>query len=144
MSLHTMSVIESPRTRVRRSLRFQLYSKLILGEILKRVCVRCGNSLRLSDIVPVGPFKCRNCGAELQVSEAYAPVAFWAGILLSVMMLVAIGLRGAYLIVASLLAAYPVTYLGANYLKYVVPPKIESYLPKDATLDLSGRKHGPK
>lgn len=48
------------------------------------------------------------------------------------------GLRGLHLVYALLLALYPTVYLEVNYLKYVITPKIQIYLPEDATLNLRG------
>jgi len=57
-------------------------------------------------------------------------------ILLSVFAPAGLGLRGLDLLLAALVALVPVVYLASNLLKYVIPPRIEIYLPEDATLRL--------
>jgi|SRR5690348_14289325 hypothetical protein len=53
----------------------------------------------------------------------------------------ALGFRGLHLLYAILLAWLPIQYIAINFLKFVIPPKIEIYLPKDATLHL---RNGPR
>jgi hypothetical protein len=99
-------------------------------------CPVCGEPLALKSVVPVRPFPCSNCGAQLQESESYVQWTGWGSLLFVAAVFLASGLRGLYLVLAMLLAFYPTLYLDANYLKYIITPKIQIYLPKDATLNL--------
>jgi hypothetical protein len=65
----------------------------------------------------------------------------WGSLLAPALVFAAIGLRGLYLVCAVLIAFVPVLYVTVNFLKYLIPPKIEIYLPKDATLRL---RDGPR
>lgn len=103
-----------------------------------RTCVKCGASLRYSEIMPAGPFPCRVCHAQLQASESYTQWTGWGSILVATLVFAALGFRGLYLLCAVLVASVPVVYVAANFLKYLIPPKIETYLPKNTTLDLRG------
>jgi hypothetical protein len=68
-------------------------------------------------------------------------MSFWGSILLVTAVLVVLGLRGLSLLYAVLLAIVPVLYIEVNFLKYLIPPRIEIYLPEDATLRLRGGPH---
>jgi hypothetical protein len=48
----------------------------------------------------------------------------------------ALGFRGLHLLSAVLVASVPVLYLEVMFMKYLIPPKIEIYVPKDSTLRL--------
>jgi hypothetical protein len=63
-------------------------------------------------------------------------MAFYGGLLFSGLVLIAFGFRGVHLFYGVLLTAVPVVYLGANFLKYLIPPGIELYLPDDNILQL--------
>jgi hypothetical protein len=51
------------------------------------------------------------------------------------MVFAALGFRGPSLFHALLLAAIPVMFLNANFIKYVIPPKIDLFMP-DTSLRL--------
>ena len=99
-----------------------------------RTCVECGANLKYSDIRPAGPFRCPTCNTLLQAPESYVQWGFWGGISLVAFVLAALGFRGLHLLSAVLFASVPVLYLEVLFLKYLIPPKIETYLPRDATL----------
>jgi hypothetical protein len=88
------------------------------------------------DIKLVGPFPCAVCHTLLQAQEFYAPLAFWGAILLISCLLAGVGFRGLALLGVAALVAYPAAYVGVNYVKYLIPPRVEVYLPKNAELDL--------
>jgi hypothetical protein len=48
----------------------------------------------------------------------------------------ALGVRSLYLVLAVILAWFPTVYVVVMYIKHIIRPKIEIYLPKDATLRL--------
>lgn len=106
-----------------------------------RACVKCGAVLNYRSIVTAGPFPCPVCGTRLQASEAYGQWTGWGGVLVSALVFAAMGLRGLRLVCAVLVAFVPVLFVTVNYLKYLIPPKIEIYLPEDATLNL---RDGPR
>jgi hypothetical protein len=101
-----------------------------------RRCPICGARLTYRDIKLVGSFPCAACHTQLQAQEFYAPLAFWGSILLVSCLLAAVGFRGLALLGVAALAAYPAAYVGVNCIKYLIPPKVEVYLPKHADLDL--------
>jgi hypothetical protein len=102
----------------------------------ERRCVKCGRLLRYREIRVVGPFPCSGCQTQLQAVETYIQVAAWGGVLLSVVAFYIAGLRDLRLICAVLLTFVPIVFVSGNFLKYLVPPRIERYLPKDTTLRL--------
>lgn len=83
-----------------------------------------------------GGFTCPTCSARLQEGESYAQWTVWGSVLLVGLVFIASGLRGLHLAYAMLLAVYPILFVSANFLKYIITPKIQIYLPKDATLNL--------
>jgi hypothetical protein len=87
-----------------------------------------------------GGFTCPNCSARLQEGESYAQWTVWGSVVLVGLILIASGLRGLHLLYAMLLAIYPILFVSANYMKYLVTPKVEVYLPKDATLNLRDQR----
>jgi hypothetical protein len=104
-------------------------------------CIKCGAALGYDDILAAGPFSCPQCHTRLQAPDSYGHITGFGSILVTVVALAAWGFRGFHLLYASLIALVPVVYLAINLVKYVVPPKIEFYLPEDATLDLRDRSH---
>jgi len=101
----------------------------------KRKCTHCGTSLTLTDIRAVGPFPCPTCKTLLVASEYYPLVTLLVSVALVTAVFGLLGFRGSTLIRASLLAFVPVLFLSANFFKYLIPPKIETYMP-DTTLHL--------
>lgn len=102
-------------------------------------CVHCGVLLRPSDILPAGRFPCPACGGQLQASSSYG---FWialGNLLFSAAILSTVGVRGLRLLYGVLLAWIPVQYFAINFLKYLIPPRIELGLQKDTTLNLRDR-----
>jgi uncharacterized paraquat-inducible protein A len=104
-------------------------------------CIRCGAPLRTRDIKVAGPFSCPACQARLQARESYAQWSFWGSMVTVTALLFIFGFRGLSLLYALLLAAIPTLYVEVNFLKYLIPPRIEDYLPEDATLRLRNGPH---
>jgi len=99
-------------------------------------CVKCGAMLAPREILAAGPFPCPTCHTQLQAPESYGLWVGYGSALLDSLVFWALGVRSLYLVPAVLLAWFPTVYLAVDLLKYVIPPKIEIYLPKDATLRL--------
>ena len=99
-------------------------------------CVKCGAALTRKEILAAGPFPCPTCHTQLQAPESYGLWVGYGSALLDGLLFWALGVRNLYLVPAVLLAWFPTVYLAVNLLKYVIPQKIEIYLPKDATLRL--------
>ena len=72
----------------------------------------------------------------LQAADYYAQLIGWGSVVVSALVLAAAGLRGFSLLCAVLVAFVPVLWVAANFVKYVLPPRIEIYLPDDASLRL--------
>jgi hypothetical protein len=105
---------------------------------MKRVqnCVKCGATLTPKEILAIGPFPCPTCHTQLQAPESYGAWVGYGSALVDGLVFWALGVRSLYLVLAVLLAWFPTVRLVFNFVKYVIPPKIEIYLPKDATLRL--------
>jgi hypothetical protein len=99
-----------------------------------RKCPNCGVSLTCQDIRAGGPFPCPECKTLLQATEYYAILTLSTSLLLSGVAFAALGFRGLRLLYALLWGLVPVIYLAANYFKYLIPPKIEPYVPRKKTL----------
>ena len=102
-------------------------------------CVHCGVLLRPSDIVSAGRFPCPACEGQLQASSSYG---FWialGNLFFLAAILSTVGVRGLRLLYVVLLAWIPVQYLAINFLKYLIPPRIELGPQKDTTLNLRER-----
>ena len=106
-----------------------------------RACVKCGTSLQYNQILAAGPFSCPVCHAQLQVPDAYALWIAVGNLLFSAVVFGTLGFRGLHLLYAILLVWLPIQYIAINFLNFVIPPKIEIYLPKNATLHL---RSGPR
>jgi hypothetical protein len=101
-----------------------------------RKCPGCGVPLTCQEISAGGSFPCPACKTLLQASEYYAISTLLASLLLCAVVFAALGFRGLRLLYALLLALVPVIYLAANYFKYLIPPKIEYYVPRNTDLSL--------
>jgi predicted RNA-binding Zn-ribbon protein involved in translation (DUF1610 family) len=101
-----------------------------------RTCVKCGTVLKYSEIISVGAFPCPVCHTKLQVPDSYRQLSFWGSISLVAVLLAALGFRGLHLVSALLFAFVPIVYLEVSFLKYLIPPGIQAYLPKDGNLRL--------
>lgn len=101
----------------------------------------CGAQLKNVQIIAAGPFPCPSCHAQLQAPAYYGHLHILGTILLSIFLLGALGFRGLRLVVAVLIAFFPILFLTVNLVKYLIPPRIEVYLPKDTTLRL---RNGPR
>jgi hypothetical protein len=88
------------------------------------------------EIRAAGPFQCPTCHTQLQAAESYGLWVGYGSALLDGLAFWALGVRSLYLVLAVILAWFPTVCLAITFLKYVIPPKIEIYLPKDATLRL--------
>jgi predicted RNA-binding Zn-ribbon protein involved in translation (DUF1610 family) len=104
-------------------------------------CVKCGATLKRARVMPAGPFSCATCGTRLQVAATYTQFIGWVSLLVPIFFFAALGLRGLHLVGAVLVAFVPVLYVGANFLKYALSPKIEIYLPEDSSLNLRDGPH---
>jgi hypothetical protein len=82
------------------------------------------------------PFPCTSCQTQLQAIESCGQIAVWVGVLVSIGVFYVAGLRGLSLAFAGLTGFVPVVYIVVYFLKYFVPPRIQTYLPKDSTLRL--------
>lgn len=106
-----------------------------------RACPKCGAVLRYEEIMPNGPrFPCPFCDTELQVPDYYISLAWIGAIATPALILWAFGLSWLYIILAEFMVLYPVFYLTFRYVKYVIPPKIEIYLPNETELHLRDRR----
>src|SRR5207244_13484758 len=64
----------------------------------------CGAKLEYLKVVQLNsPFSCPNCRAELCVPRLYGLLGFWLSLANSVLLSIAIGLRGLYLLLGVLL-----------------------------------------
>jgi hypothetical protein len=101
-------------------------------------CFNCGARLKIAEIRPSGPFPCPECHTLLQPTEYYAIGKFFVCLLVSILVFLALGIRGLDLFYDVLLAIVPIIFISANFLKYVVPPNTEPYGPrtKDSSLRL--------
>ena len=103
--------------------------------------MKCGAELKPEHIVAAGPFPCPRCHVQLQASSTYTQLIGWGSAIVSGLVLAAFGLRGVRLVCAIFVVFVPVLYAATNFMKYVFPPRIEIYLPDDATLRL---RNGPR
>jgi len=101
-----------------------------------RACPLCGAPLEPKAIVAAGSFRCPRCHGRLQASESYAQLIGWGTLAVIALARAALGLRGLRLVLAVLVLFVPTLYLSVNFAKYLFPPRLETYLPKDATLYL--------
>jgi hypothetical protein len=108
---------------------------------LLRSCVVCGNPLKYEEILSAGPFPCPTCNARLQAPKSYGRWIALGSLLLPAVVFWALGFGGLHLLYAILLTWFPVGYLALHLVKYVMPPKIEIYLPEDTRLRL---RSGPR
>jgi len=104
-------------------------------------CPECGRSLKYREILAAGPFACPVCQAQLQAPDSYGRWIGLGSLLLPVAILGAFGFRGLHLLYAVLLSFLPIDWLALRLVKYVMPPKIEIYLPRETTLRL---RSGPR
>lgn len=105
-------------------------------KIPARHCAKCGAPLRLRDIRGAGSFPCPTCRTLLQAPDSYGRwVAFGSTLFLAAGFWV-LGFTGIHLLCAILVAWLPIDFIAINFGKYVIPPKIELYCPKDATFNL--------
>ncbi len=106
----------------------------------RRTCPKCGASLKYEEIMANGPsFPCPSCRENLQVPDYYLSLIWIAAIIVPALILWAFGLSWLYLVFAELVVVYPVLYLALRFVKYVIPPKIETYLPSETELHLRDR-----
>jgi hypothetical protein len=101
----------------------------------RRKCTHCGSLLTITAIRAVGPFPCPTCKTLLVASEYYPLLSLIMSFTFVTAMFTSLGFRGSSLVRALLWAFLPVLYLNSNFFKYLIPPKIEIYMP-DTTLHL--------
>jgi hypothetical protein len=99
-------------------------------------CVKCGATLTTKEILAAGPFPCPTCHTQLQAAESYGVWVGYGSALVDGLVFWALGVRSLYLVLAVILAWFPTVYVVVMYIKHIIRPKIEIYLPKDATLRL--------
>jgi hypothetical protein len=104
-------------------------------------CVKCAAALKPKDIVAAGPFPCPVCQTQLQVPGFYTQLIAWGSVIIPALVLAVLGLRGVRLLCGVLVAFVPILYVATNFTKYLVRPRLELYLPEDATLRL---RDGPR
>jgi len=102
----------------------------------ERKCVKCLRLLKAGEILAAEPFPCPGCHTLLQAVESYPQVTGWGAVLLAIAVLFGLGFRGLHLFSATLVSFVPVVFVAVNLLKYLFPPKVIAYLPKDCTLRL--------
>jgi hypothetical protein len=110
---------------------------LAYGELVKRHrmnCVGCGSPLKGEEILSAGPFRCPACHIQLRAPSSYSRWIGLGSLLFPAIVFRALGFTGLHLLFAVLLAWFPVGYLGLQLIKFVIPPKIKVYLPKDTTV----------
>lgn len=101
-------------------------------------CFSCGAPLKMAEIRPAGPFACPQCHTLLRPTQYYGLGNFLVILLFSVSVFWALGVRGIDLLYDALLIIVPIVFFTANFLKYLIPPKTELYVPKskDSSLHL--------
>ena len=97
-------------------------------------CPSCGSDLPYSHVRIAKPFKCSVCGERLCVGSLYLRLNYWGSILLSVLLPLALGLRGSSLVLALVPLWVIISVLGLILVKRIIPPKIER-CHRDLTLD---------
>src|SRR5947209_11691001 len=91
-------------------------------------CPSCGAKLEYLKVVQLNsPFSCPNCRAELCVPRLYGLLGFWLSLANSVLLSIAIGLRGLYLLLGVLLMFLPVTMVTAFLRRHSSPPRLTIY-----------------
>ena len=88
----------------------------------------------------MGPFACPICDAKLQADESYGSFIALSNLILSAGVLYKAGFDGFRLLCALPVAWLVIEFVAINFLKYLIPPTIEIYLPKDCTLRIRGGK----
>ena len=104
-------------------------------KLRRRNCAHCGRLLTLTDIRAVGPFPCPTCKTLLVASEYYPLLILFLNFTIVTSIFAALGFRGSSLVRALLWAFLPVLFFCSNVFKYLIPPKVEIYMP-DTTLHL--------
>jgi hypothetical protein len=108
--------------------------------ISKRTCPKCGSLLAYEEIMARGAsFPCPSCGDRLQVPDYYLLSIWTAAIAVPALVFWAFGVPWPYVVVGELVTVYPVVYLALRFVKYIIPPKIEFYLPTKTELHLRDR-----
>jgi uncharacterized paraquat-inducible protein A len=92
-----------------------------------RKCPNCGVALTAKDIRAAGPFPCPTCKVLLRASEYYPLNTLIASLSFVALVFAGLGLRGVHLVHALILAFVPVLFLSANFVKFLILPKIEPY-----------------
>jgi hypothetical protein len=76
------------------------------------------------------------CHAQLQAPEYYGHLIFFGSILLAALLSTVLGFRGFNALFFVVAIFFPIVFLAARLVPYVIPPKIEMYLPEGASLNL--------
>ncbi len=90
-----------------------------------RLCVKCGALLKCQEILAAGPFPCPICHTQLQAPSSYGRWLGLGSLLLAVAGFLCLGFTSLRLVWAVLLSWFPIDYLALQFVKYVVPPRIE-------------------
>jgi hypothetical protein len=80
------------------------------------------------------PFRCSPCGERLEVPAYYGRIDVLVALLLSGLLSAAVGFRGIGLFFATVVLSFPLVFLLAIPLSFIVPPKIRRYVPEHFTL----------
>jgi len=83
--------------------------------------------LTARDIQAAGPFPCPSCKLLLTTSEYYPLITLLATLSFAALVFIGLGFRGVSLVHALILAFVPVLFLSANFVKFLILPKIEPY-----------------
>src|SRR2546425_1891899 len=104
-------------------------------------CPSCGAKLEYLKVVQLNsPFSCPNCRAELCVPRLYGLLGVWLSLANSVLLSIAIGLRGLYLLLGVLLMFLPVDVVTAFLRRHSSPPRLTIYR-ADVSLQAPVLKH---
>jgi hypothetical protein len=130
-----MSVAKITETKesATRRCNYEFPAPLLMKRLL-RSCVGCGSPLKCEEILSAGPFPCPACHTQLRAPKSYARWIALCSLLIPGVVFWALGFGGLHLISAVLLVWFPVGYLALHLVKYVMPPKIEIYLPEDTSV----------
>jgi hypothetical protein len=94
-------------------------------------CPFCGGILPNTEVYPDRPLVCPTCAAQLQSSEHQLWLSGFIALCITLAALYFLGLRGAWFAFATILLWFPVYVFWDFIFLRIVPPRFESYHPKD-------------
>jgi hypothetical protein len=92
-------------------------------------CPTCNATLDNNKVRVGKPLVCPSCSAELQPSERQAYIGELAAIAIAICISYLFGLRGLWLLGASVVMWFPIAMAWVFVFVRIVPPKFESYRP---------------